>query len=294
MSYDPEATDPSRSRYKWRTKPTIAKAREKYEKDGTIPANCSSNILELRMHLAESILLKSFGEYARDVQQLTVLMCWADILEFKGIREEQTEYQISKAFHIYHKYIKEDAVVQLSSIGFGIELREDIKSVLETATANGGGVSAHIFDKFHLVALELLYQDVFCKYRGSSDYRESLAHLGRAYNQVSIDDFEYMEELGSGGFGCVVRCKKKSTGIEYAMKIQTKNGLLKNFFHDPRRVAYEKEALALCHHPFIVSMDYAFQTSNLVLMVMDLGTGEYCVVVMCPRYVFMECFLRTV
>ena len=246
------------------------------------------------MHLAEPILLKSFGEYARDVQQLTVLMCWADILEFKGISKEQTEYQLSMAFHIYHKYIKEDAVVRLEEIGFNDVQLYDLKFALELAQSDDASVSVHIFDQFHQASLTLLYTKVFESYKQTSAYKSSMARLRQAYNAVSVDDFVYMEELGRGGFGCVVRCKKKSTGIEYAMKIQTKNGLLKNFFHDPRRVAYEKEALALCHHPFIVSMDYAFQTSNLVLMVMDLGTGEYCVVVMCPRYVFMECFLRTV
>jgi serine/threonine protein kinase len=42
----------------------------------------------------------------------------------------------------------------------------------------------------------------------------------------------------------------------------------------PSRVTFEKEALAKCHHPFIISMDYAFQTPELAIMVTALGTGE--------------------
>jgi hypothetical protein len=259
---------------KWKAKLTVAKARELYEADGTIPKNCSSKLLELRMHLAEPILLKPFGEYARDVNQLGVLMCWADILEFKAIHEEQTEFQLSKAFHIYHKYLKRNSVVSLPEFGFSGVLRAETRAKLEEAQRNNCGVSSHLFDQFHLVALELLYSEVFAPYLRTERFRDSIAHLDRMYNQVNVDDFEYMEELGRGGFGCVVHCRKKSTGIHYAMKIQTKNGLLHSFCEDMSRVAYEKEALALCHHPFIVSMDYAFQTPNMVLMVMDLGTGK--------------------
>ena len=57
------------------------------------------------------------------------------------------------------------------------------------------------------------------------------------------------------------------------MKIQSKMGMLESFGDVPQRVETEKQALALCCHPFIVSMDYAFQTRSLVMMVMDLGTG---------------------
>lgn len=76
-----------------------------------------------------------------------------------------------------------------------------------------------------------------------------------------------------GAFGIVVHCKKKSTGKHYAMKIQTKLGLLANYAPDYSGVSIEKEALAACIHPFIISMHYAFQTTNMVMIVMDLGTG---------------------
>jgi serine/threonine protein kinase len=50
--------------------------------------------------------------------------------------------------------------------------------------------------------------------------------LKQKYNHVKLDDFEYCRKLGEGGFGLVIQCKKKSTGKDYAMKIQTKQGLL--------------------------------------------------------------------
>lgn len=94
------------------------------------------------------------------------------------------------------------------------------------------------------------------------------------YNRVRVDDFEYFSKLGEGGFGFVVHCRKKSTQKHYAMKIQTKVGLLECFSDDMSRVDFEKQAFASCEHPFIVNLDYAFQTDSLVIMLLGLSTGK--------------------
>lgn len=80
--------------------------------------------------------------------------------------------------------------------------------------------------------------------------------------------------------------RKKTTGRHYALKIQTKVGLLRNYADVISRMQDEKRALAACHHPFIVSMDYAFQTPSLVIMALELGTGEnlYDSLVACPDH----------
>jgi serine/threonine protein kinase len=64
---------------------------------------------------------------------------------------------------------------------------------------------------------------------------------------------------------------KKSTGKHYAMKIQTKSGLLDSFKDDPIKVNLEKDAIASLQHPFIVNLYYAFQTPALAIMVLDLA-----------------------
>lgn len=51
------------------------------------------------------------------------------------------------------------------------------------------------------------------------------------------------------------------------MKLQTKKGLLECFADDPYRADFEKQAFATCQHPFIVNLDYAFQTESLAIMV---------------------------
>lgn len=56
-----------------------------------------------------------------------------------------------------------------------------------------------------------------------------------------MDDFDYIKKLGEGGFGLVVHCRKKSTQKHYAMKIQTKKGLLDCYSDDPWRADFEKQ-----------------------------------------------------
>jgi len=65
------------------------------------------------------------------------------------------------------------------------------------------------------------------------------------------------------------------------MKLQSKNGLIKVFKNSLHRIDFEKQALVSCNHPFIVRLDYAFQTSALVLLAMELGT---CKSNMCSLY----------
>ena len=55
------------------------------------------------------------------------------------------------------------------------------------------------------------------------------------------------------------------------MKIQTKKGLLHTFRDDPSRVDYEVKAFVKSNHPYIINLDYAFQTDSLAIMVLGLA-----------------------
>jgi len=57
------------------------------------------------------------------------------------------------------------------------------------------------------------------------------------------------------------------------MKIQLKTALLRHFRSDIAALQSEKLVFASCQHPFIVSMEYSFQTDGLVFIVLDLVTG---------------------
>ena len=87
---------------------------------------------------------------------------------------------------------------------------------------------------------------VFKKSPEFSKYQEAAMALEERKNKVLPSDFEYLELLGEGGYGRVVRVRKISTGVEYAMKIQLKTALIKVRFSprtQPLRLAAHAASL---------------------------------------------------
>jgi ankyrin repeat protein/tRNA A-37 threonylcarbamoyl transferase component Bud32 len=87
--------------------------------------------------------------------------------------------------------------------------------------------------------------------------------------EVNFSSFTILGELGSGTFGTVFRVMKKDTTAEFAMKQLSKQMLAKN-----RQLQYaigESKIMRYLHHPFIVTLYYAFETPRNLYLVM-----EYC------------------
>lgn len=86
---------------------------------------------------------------------------------------------------------------------------------------------------------------------------------------VNEESFETIEEIGSGGFGNVLKVIKKDTGATYAMKKLNKNSL-----RNKRMIKYawsECKTLKALNHPFIIPLEWSFQTHSHIYLVM-----EYC------------------
>eukprot|EP00927_Polykrikos_kofoidii_P032348 TRINITY_DN27590_c0_g1_i1.p1 TRINITY_DN27590_c0_g1~~TRINITY_DN27590_c0_g1_i1.p1 ORF type:complete len:681 (-),score=122.46 TRINITY_DN27590_c0_g1_i1:220-2181(-) len=89
--------------------------------------------------------------------------------------------------------------------------------------------------------------------------------------QVGPDDFDIVKQLGRGSFGEVYLVKCKHTQQEYAMKILLLQKVRRN---NTMRYAYtERNVMTYIKHPYIVSLYYAFQTFNHLVMVVQYGHG---------------------
>eukprot|EP00405_Crypthecodinium_cohnii_P054806 CAMPEP_0206619342 /NCGR_PEP_ID=MMETSP0325_2-20121206/60769_1 /ASSEMBLY_ACC=CAM_ASM_000347 /TAXON_ID=2866 /ORGANISM="Crypthecodinium cohnii, Strain Seligo" /LENGTH=821 /DNA_ID=CAMNT_0054141689 /DNA_START=101 /DNA_END=2565 /DNA_ORIENTATION=- len=86
---------------------------------------------------------------------------------------------------------------------------------------------------------------------------------------VGPSSFEMVKLLGRGSFGEVYKVRHKSTGKIYAMKVLQKNRLQRRKCQ--RYAQAERNILTYVHHPFIVSLRYAFQTTSCLVLVM-----QYC------------------
>jgi serum/glucocorticoid-regulated kinase 2 len=90
-------------------------------------------------------------------------------------------------------------------------------------------------------------------------------------NKVTLKDFVLIKTVGKGSFGKVIQVKKKDTGQIYAMKVLKKEQVIrrKQFEH----TMAERRILEEIDHPFIVSLRFAFQTTQKLYMVFDFFNG---------------------
>ena len=93
---------------------------------------------------------------------------------------------------------------------------------------------------------------------------------------VNLEDFTILKLLGKGNFGKVVLAMKNKTEKLFAMKILSKKSII-----EQNQLEHTKsEHLILQHvnHPFLVSLNSAFQSKHKLYFVMELMRGGelYC------------------
>ena len=93
-------------------------------------------------------------------------------------------------------------------------------------------------------------------------------------------DFEFSVLLGTGGFGSVFKAKRKTTGINYALKVQPMEAMVRSARSfgkkndDETLVHMERTVLASCRgHPFITSLEYAFYTDSYAVLGLEYVPG---------------------
>lgn len=89
--------------------------------------------------------------------------------------------------------------------------------------------------------------------------------------EVSLIDFDVRENLGEGAYGEVQLVCHRTTHLEYAMKILSKEQTREA--DAVQLTKLERDVLKQARHPFVVHMAYAFQTPEKLYMVMDLVEG---------------------
>lgn len=89
--------------------------------------------------------------------------------------------------------------------------------------------------------------------------------------RVGIDDFEMLCVIGKGSFGKVMQVRKKDNGKIYAMKILNKATIIER--NELEHTRSEKSILQKLCHPFLVNLNYSFQTPDKLFFVMDYVNG---------------------
>merc|ERR1719408_1057783 len=85
--------------------------------------------------------------------------------------------------------------------------------------------------------------------------------------KVGPDSFVYMARLGKGSFGEVFQVKHRATNQVYAMKVLRKSKIVPGNLL--RYAMTERNVLSYIHHPYIVSLYFAFQTRSYLVLVLQ-------------------------
>jgi len=89
--------------------------------------------------------------------------------------------------------------------------------------------------------------------------------------KASPEDFELLQQLGKGSFGEVFLVKHMNESKLYAMKVLRKDKIMgQNLI---KYALTERNVLSYVRHPFIVSLNYAFQTSDKLILILDYCPG---------------------
>jgi len=89
--------------------------------------------------------------------------------------------------------------------------------------------------------------------------------------KVSVEDFDLLNLIGKGSFGKVMQVKKKDTGKIYAMKVLDKKHILAH--NEVEHTLAEKNILQQIHHPFLVNLNFSFQTEDKLYFILDYVNG---------------------
>lgn len=89
--------------------------------------------------------------------------------------------------------------------------------------------------------------------------------------RVSFREFSLLKVVGKGSFGKVMQVRKKDTGRIYAMKVLQKANIINR--NQVEHTRTERAVLGRIVHPFIVGLNYAFQTPDKLYFVLDYCAG---------------------
>ena len=108
----------------------------------------------------------------------------------------------------------------------------------------------------------------------------------RNSDSVGMIDFDQLKKLGEGAYGTVYLVRHRVTNKMLAMKTISKDQTRRDGAVENTKL--ERDILLRVRHPFVVQMQYAFQTSEKLFMVMDYVNAGDLYMYICKHKRFAE------
>lgn len=238
-----------------------------YESEGIIHGYSSREQLEFRTLLEYPIARQYISKFLNTKAYTLsgykqLFICWVKIRQYDEL--PQGCDRLSEAKTLYKDFIRKSAL-----------LNSDVQFATDQRLVHGADQLIILIRAFEVAKREIftiLFDEVYDLFRNCPEYEGLKREIKETYNNVDPTDFDYIKVIGKGAYGLVCEARKKSTGTHYAVKIQSKEGIVKMFGDEPWRACLEMRTFASCKHPFIVDLCCAYQTDALLVLVMSLGT----------------------
>lgn len=94
---------------------------------------------------------------------------------------------------------------------------------------------------------------------------------GSSSDKISLNDFTVLKVLGRGSFGKVLLAEKKDNRVLYALKVLRKADIIAK--EQVEHLKNERMVLEKAQHPFLVGLEYAFQTDDRIYFVLRFMRG---------------------
>lgn len=108
---------------------------------------------------------------------------------------------------------------------------------------------------------------------GNSDHELDSNSGGETRQKLGPQDFELLRVVGQGAFGKVFQVRRKGSSDIFAMKVMTKDKIIKGNHVDYMKA--ERDILSKVVHPFIVQLRYSFQTKTKLYLILDFINGGH-------------------
>lgn len=239
-------------------------AKASYILDRSINEDSMHSELELRALLDSSIArdhMKAYCHENEDVGSYNLLVCWQVLQKL----QTRGEYTLEQVYTICGTLFECTEGVQQERFGV---IRARISYLFQASKSQWMTELPLLFIKLRRSCFECIFL-MYETFVRSSSFAVMCTALRTEFNNVTPKDFVYLSKLGSGTYGLVLHCIKRSTGMHCAMKIQPKALLLRHFKSSPANVVVEMRANACCRHHYLTELYYAFQTPTLAIMVMN-------------------------
>jgi hypothetical protein len=230
-----------------------------------IGVECTSSRLEFRALFEYSVAQKELTRYVKNLPS-DVELCFHGFVEILTFTAKANRAMSDGGRHAVASVLFDRFIVKNCHVNKGTIHDISISLLL-------GSCDAAIFNRAQGELFELLHAELFQQFRSSSLYFKMYSLIHEKYNQVKTSDFLYESVLGRGSFGLVCGVSKLSTGMTYAMKIQSKQEICMCLGERARRCVLEMLVLASLSHRFIASLAFAFQTDSLLILVLEKSTG---------------------